>query len=417
MSNPAAHPMIHRKPFPTGSIPCPALVAEIALTAGTRLIAVLIAGIGLVAALTAGIGRIVALTAAIVLIVPLVIATPARAQTSESLSPDARARGMGEAYTSIAEGGSAAWWNPGALGLLEYTSLTLYSPMDYGLGDHGGEIIHRSFGISGRHRALGYGVHLNHMSLGKQTLTNEQGSPIGSYNPHNYTLLIGAGTDILPALHVRSRYFQLGLGGDLRLVHYNAPPPSLTLDRQDNAETGEDLDLGALAIARLPFDLAPSRPHHGSSYAALRLGAVRTSILSRKLRSKAGDDWDLERETRLGGAVDVGIADVPPIGHLLRVIYAVERHKDDVNVSGSYNVWGLEATLLNFFSVRGGHIEDPKHGYVVDTHGFGAGFHWKGLFGARLDYAKHRRGAFPDELDMITFSVSLDPDLLMSKGK
>lgn len=42
-----------------------------------------------------------------------------------------RARGMGIAYTTIAEGGSAAWWNPGALGLLDRISLTFHSRMDY----------------------------------------------------------------------------------------------------------------------------------------------------------------------------------------------------------------------------------------------------------------------------------------------
>jgi hypothetical protein len=338
----------------------------------------------------------------------------AEAQTSQNLPPDARARGMGEAYTAIAEGAAATWWNPGALGLLDRISLTFISPMDYGPRQDGGNIIHRSFGISGRQRALGYGVHLNHMQWGQSDLTNEQGMPIGSYKPFDYTLLMGVGTDLLPAFRLRSKYIKLGVGSNLRVVHHNAPPARFALDHRSDSATGWDFDVGMLTTVQMPFDLDPTDHHLGASFAAVHLGAVRTAVFERKIGTGGGHSDDLERLSRVGGAVELGLADVRPIGHLVRAIYAVERHEEP-NWSRLYDVWGLEVTLLNFLSIRTGHIDDPDHAYVVDTHGVGAGFYWKGLFGGRLDYANHRRGAFNGELEMYTFTVSLDPHLFTAR--
>lgn len=49
------------------------------------------------------------------------------AQISATIEPDARSNGMGGAFTAVAEGPAAVWWNPGALAFIQGIEVSPFS--------------------------------------------------------------------------------------------------------------------------------------------------------------------------------------------------------------------------------------------------------------------------------------------------
>ena len=167
------------------------------------------------------------------------------------ISPDARASGMGETGTAIADDINAIYWNPAGLGfhdyitdpfapesaeLIPYRQIALsYSPW---LPQFNADLFY-SYGTVGQFfEALDGTVAFNFifMNLGEFIRTSENGEQLGKCISNEFSLGLSYGTIIAP---------DLGVGFQFRYIQSNLAPASVG---QQGAGTGISgaIDLGVL---------------------------------------------------------------------------------------------------------------------------------------------------------------------------
>ncbi len=167
------------------------------------------------------------------------------------ISPDARASGMGETGTAIADDINAIYWNPAGLGfhdyisdpfapeeaeLIPYRQIALsYSPW---LPQFNADLFY-SYGTVGQFfEALDGTVAFNFifMNLGEFIRTSENGEQLGKFISNEFSLGLSYGTIIAP---------DLGVGFQFRYIQSNLAPASVG---QQGAGTGISgaIDLGIL---------------------------------------------------------------------------------------------------------------------------------------------------------------------------
>ena len=124
----------------------------------------------------------------IVLSVMIVLNYPVLAQSEAGaifllIAPGARAGGMGEAQTAVANDAYASYWNPAGLGFLEGKELALmhvnWLP---GLAD---DLYYEFFAFRKKYPTLGtLGGHLIFLNLGEQIRTSETGDELGTFTSY-----------------------------------------------------------------------------------------------------------------------------------------------------------------------------------------------------------------------------------------
>lgn len=168
--------------------------------------------------------------------VTLVKTENAKAQAGNSavpfllISPDARASGMGEVGTAIADDINAVYWNPGGLGFLDYfPSYNAYGEDEY--------IPYRQVALSfspwlpqfNADLFYSYGTYAQFfeeldgtlafnfvfMNLGEFTRTAENGEVLGKFNSNEFAAGLSYGTIVAR---------DLGLGINLRYIQSNLTP-------------------------------------------------------------------------------------------------------------------------------------------------------------------------------------------------
>lgn len=168
------------------------------------------------------------------------------------ISPDARASGMGEVGTAIADDINAIYWNPGGLAFLDYMNAGYdfdaednlvpyrqvaisFSPW---LPQFNADLFY-SYGTVGQFfESLNGTVGFNFvfMNLGEFIRTNINGEAEGKFISNEFSLGLSYGTIIAP---------DLGVGFQLRYIQSNLAP---TVANQQDAGTGisGSFDLGIL---------------------------------------------------------------------------------------------------------------------------------------------------------------------------
>lgn len=169
------------------------------------------------------------------------------------ISPDARASGMGEVGTAIADDVNAIYWNPGGLAFLDY--------FDYGytFDDEGTQTpfrqvslafspwlpqfnadLYYSYGTIAQHfEELDGTVAFNliFMNLGEFKRTLVDGTPAGTFTSNEFSLGFAYGTIIAP---------DLGFGFQLRYIQSNLTPTSGSGGGQSGTGVSGGFDVGLL---------------------------------------------------------------------------------------------------------------------------------------------------------------------------
>jgi hypothetical protein len=122
------------------------------------------------------------------------------------LGVDARAVGMGEAYSALTADAASLYWNPAGLARIEDKSATfMHAPyLESSFFDYGayGQRI-------GRH---GFGGAVQFFSAGSINQTDENNNPQGSFTPHDLAFSLGyayrLGDDNAPSVGVVGKYIQ-----------------------------------------------------------------------------------------------------------------------------------------------------------------------------------------------------------------
>ena len=124
----------------------------------------------------------------VVLSIMIALYSPSLAQSEAGaifllIAPGARAGGMGEAQTAVANDAYASYWNPAGLGFLEGKELALmhvnWLP---GLAD---DLYYEFFAFRKKYPTLGtLGGHLIFLNLGEQIRTSETGDELGTFTSY-----------------------------------------------------------------------------------------------------------------------------------------------------------------------------------------------------------------------------------------
>lgn len=292
---------------------------------------------------------------------------------SQWFPPDARSQGLGRAYTAIAEGPAAVWWNPGGLALIDGLYGTPYSRFPVQPRSDGYDI--HSYELSGGRDGLGFGAHLQRMKYENWIFTDESGSAIGRFQPYEYVGILGGGIDLNQRVLHASPALALGIGAGLKIFHTKLAPANLALNHRDWKGTSWDLDLGGLAAYKIPLDAPKPRGRGRDAFLEFRGGFTMHNALATNISYLDGEQDDsLGRELRTGAAVRAGIIDLPPLSYLLEATVSAERNWELDPVSGKPgDFYGVEMTLLGLVSLRHGWIRDDE-GQTHDTiTGYGAG--------------------------------------------
>jgi hypothetical protein len=270
------------------------------------------------------------------------------------------------------------------------------------------------------------------LDYGLSEATDENGNVIGEFSSFEEVRQIGVGISVFRALENFigsnggeppdiSRYLDLSIGHAWKDIVVDLAPASVTLDQI--AGRGETTEKDRGALLRLT-------PFGADRKGAERLSRVRLDLaggfsqrnysdktISFIDESQSDPIWEerlVGASARLalrlpGGKDGVWKILTPEIG--LGAAWDQARYYDgNVRVGGAtINRTGQEITILGLFSLRHGFVDDESGDVQDDTWGVGAALQYRGMFGARYDWAQVPQASFLDDVTRNGFSVFIDP--------
>lgn len=347
--------------------------------------------------------------AALVGLVALVGAPPARAQVhsglpASTLTPDARAAGMGSAFTAVAEGASALWWNPAGLA---------FAPVGIALS-HGqgalGEDLDRAFdedlalqsvGLVAGTRRAGLGAHLNRFAYDRGV------GEFRGLTHREYAAQAGVGFQVLdrvadgspatghgaPTHPSAARGTPSGQRTELSVgasVKYGRIDPGIDDDVVGSGWAG---DAGLLLRQAMPL---------GASRVTLGLGWVVRNLVDGGISWADRDEDDsFGRADRLGLSVAVEAGREGVWGPPLSVLIAAEQEEVVLTPSDAwFRHVGCEVSAFGLAAVRLGYERDERRDVDGRTYGLGASSgivfgrgEARRQFRVHIDYAKSPRAS------------------------
>jgi hypothetical protein len=280
------------------------------------------------------------------------LAGPARAQTSGAASltitPGARADGMGRAFVALPTDATANWWNPAALA---YQKNRVFNLMHTRLvPDLADDVYYEHLGYAMHLPGWGgIGASLVYLGYGTSMATREDGLELGNFTSYEISPQVHIGTEVM-------RGFAAGL--TLKYVYVNLAPSWATPDGQ--AGTGDTFAADVAMLVRLR-EMVPSLP------VPVSLG-VNVQNLGPNIAYIDQDQSDpIGRNLKIG--IGVQALNLPKLSGIIAydfnksLVYKTDKPIHDV---------GAELTYADFVSLRGGYIQD-KQGDIRDPT-FGVGF-------------------------------------------
>ena len=321
--------------------------------------------------------------AAFVAVLSCVIAAPAFAQVtsgaqSQNLVPNARAQGMGRAFTAIAEGPNAAWWNPGALGMQPSLWMSPWSTAHL-VPDLADDVHVHSYGVAGSYRGFGAGFHYTDLDYGESEAVTEDGQVVGSFVSTEYTRLFGVGVEALELITGRTQDLQVGLGANFKWFWVDLAPDWALPEHLAGKADATDIDLGMLVTYRIDLESLGDADWKHDSYLRFRFGAAKKNAHDNRL------DYDQQTisdplvvRDHVGFAVEGSFGRLEPLGPVIQGFLAFDNLSVDHFTFGrrdrDIQHYGAEVKVLNVVALRYGRIED-KDGQIQDyTIGFGLAF-------------------------------------------
>ncbi|MBU1701309.1 MAG: hypothetical protein KJ970_16780 [Candidatus Eisenbacteria bacterium] len=349
---------------------------------------------------------------------PRVHGQSATIAVSQFITPDARSQGMGRAFTAIAEGPSANWWNPGALGISRSFYFSPWSAARL-VPDLADDVWMRTFGLTGHYRGIGLGAHVAYLSYGESPIVDGYGHAVGSFDSWEVVALLGAGIDVIQLMNPEQKNIRWGIGGNLKYFDLDLAPAGAGGVEGPATCSTWDMDLGTLMVLRLPLDVGAdgnqSRSSAGTppSFIGIRGGYMLKNVLDHTLKFPSEDmRYPLMRFDRLGLAFELGFMHMPPLGYLIRW-NVLTLDWENVYFDGSYynraiDYRGTELTILGIFTVRHGYIDDKEGEVTDDTWGLGFGVDRStekfSRIGGRFDYASVPQAEGLDRVSHYTLS-------------
>jgi len=290
---------------------------------------------------------------------------------SQLMPPDARSQGMGSAYTAIAEGPYASYWNPAALGLQEglwggWGTAQL-------VPDLADDKWLRSKHISFSWKGLGVGFNRNYLDYGTSYITGDTPDDPIEYDSYEYSQTIGFGLNLLDVIG-NNENFDLALGVNFKQFKVDVAPPVI-LDFS-TAVTASDIDIGFLVsgIKRFPnMDIVGVSWGEASSDHTTSI-SLRGGLVYKNTRRSPLRYTEIEQEhsaplgyfRHSGIAIEATLQRIPPFPHIVRLIYSQDwEDMLEPEIGPDIGHKGIEIDLLGVLSYRWGYIDDPDGDITV----------------------------------------------------
>lgn len=284
------------------------------------------------------------------------------------ISPDARASGMGDIGTAIADDINAVFWNPGGLAFANESNQVALSYSKW-LPQFNADLFY-SYGTYGTYvDAIGgtlAGTFI-FMNLGEFTKTNENGQALGKFRSNEFCLGISYGTEIAP---------DLGAGVQVKYIQSNLAPASVG---GSGAGTGVSaaFDLGFLwtpsKLSILGMDLDR----------VLRLGVNLQNVGPKMTYDKESDP--LPTNLRLGAAVKLvedEFNDLIITADFMKLLVKRDSLSSDPIPKSFVTAWGrggietgigMEYVYDRIVALRGGYFTEPAVAGAREYFTLGAG--------------------------------------------
>jgi hypothetical protein len=270
------------------------------------------------------------------------------------------------------------------------------------------------------------------LDYGLSEATNENGDVVGTFRSFEEVDQFGVGISVFRALesfiganggeppHI-SRYMDISLGHAWRDIVVDLAPASVTLDGLAGRGETTEMDRGAL-LRLTPFGAAREAGVRRSSLKLdLAAGFSQRNYGDKGISYIDEDQSDPIVEERLAGASARLTIPLPGGSGGVWKIFTPEislgaawdqakYYEGGVRVGGeTIHRTGQELTLLGLLSFRHGFIDDESGMIQDDTWGVGAAFQYRGMFGARYDWAQVPQSTFLGDVTRHGFSVFIDP--------
>ncbi len=326
---------------------------------------------------------------------------------SQLLIPDARSQGMGWAYTAIAEGPSAGFWNPAALGLQE--GLWLGWGEAQLVPELADGIWFRPKQLSVSWGGYGLGLYRNTLDYGKSFHTGDSPDDVHEFEASEYVQCLSFGMDLSQLIRLKEstclamglniKQFKADLGSSREIFDFGPGGDGSAMDLDLGILL--DLDKSLPELTRLhsaagPRSEAATADIRKTSSIGLRGGLVVKNLLANEMEFD-NEQWDspLGRFLRSGLALELTLQDLPPFPHILKLSLAYD-HELLLSPSGhpAHSFYGLEIDLLGVFAIRRGYLDKRDQDISGSTNGYGIGFDFQidtrfiRRVSARYDYAE-----------------------------
>jgi len=290
-------------------------------------------------------------------IVVLIIAHGALAVTTSviwlDITPGARANGIGESFTAVADDATASYWNPAGLAFQEEGTREITLQHSQWLPQLADDLYYEFLGYAQHLEGWGgVGGNITFMSMGEQQEI-EAGStePIGTFYTYGISADAAFGTEVAPGLAV-------GLG--LKFIYDHL------YYKENGKGSSFAADLGVLYHA-------PEQ-----SFGNISLGATVSNLGPNMSYGGNSENNPLPRKLKLG------VAYVPFEDELTSLLIAADYTKllveidDGISEEVKDNKWGTGAEFwyYNLLALRAGYVHDTEGESTISGVSFGAGLHW-----------------------------------------
>jgi hypothetical protein len=290
-------------------------------------------------------------------IVVLIIAHGALAVTTSviwlDITPGARANGIGESFTAVADDATASYWNPAGLAFKEEGTREITLQHSQWLPQLADDLYYEFLGYAQHLEGWGgVGGNITFMSMGEQQEI-EAGStePIGTFYTYGISADAAFGTEVAPGLAV-------GLG--LKFIYDHL------YYKENGKGSSFAADLGVLYHA-------PEQ-----SFGNISLGATVSNLGPNMSYGGNSENNPLPRKLKLG------VAYVPFEDELTSLLIAADYTKllveidDGISEEVKDNKWGTGAEFwyYNLLALRAGYVHDTEGESTISGVSFGAGLHW-----------------------------------------
>jgi long-subunit fatty acid transport protein len=282
------------------------------------------------------------------------------------ISPSARAWGLGQSYVAVADDATAIYWNPGGLGFLDGTNMSLtHSQLIPMLAD---DVYFESVNVSHAIPDIGVlGLNAIYLTYGKWWETTAAGEPVEEHTSYEFAF----GGYYAFKLNDKN---SVGIG--LKVSRVFLAPPTAQTDFVEGAGWSFAADFGLLGKVNDRFSYGVALQNLGPDMSFV--SKDESAPLPRTLRG--------------------GIAFKPFVGEAYSTLVSLEATKaliglDEIFTEGNFSEvqrdatvnGGLELSVANFVAPRVGFIYDHDGKIEGVTYGFGVRVPVGG--GLNFDYA------------------------------